>query len=82
MRGYDTYGQAMGPASQAEKDRIADRVKREDEERARNSAGWPDCAAAPCPSDVRRRAEGANGSRRDGSRRGQSRGSCQRTRST
>ena len=49
MRGYDMYGQAMGPASQAEKDRLADRVKREDEERARNSAGWARLCGSALP---------------------------------
>lgn len=40
MRGYDIYGAAMGPASQAEKDRIAEKVRREDETRERNARGW------------------------------------------
>lgn len=37
---YDTMGMLRGPASQAEKDAIAARVAREDEERERNSRAW------------------------------------------
>jgi hypothetical protein len=40
MRRYDETGVLIGPASQAELDAIAARVKAEDEERTRNARGW------------------------------------------
>ena len=45
---YDHYGMEMGPVSQAEKDRIAEKVRKEDEERTRNERGWARlCGIAP-----------------------------------
>lgn len=40
MRRYDETGMLIGPASQAELDRIAARVKAQDDERRRNERGW------------------------------------------
>ena len=40
MPRYDDMGRLIGPASQAEKDRIAQRIAREDAERERNARGW------------------------------------------
>lgn len=37
---YDQYGYERGPASTAEKQAIADRIEREDAERARNTRAW------------------------------------------
>lgn len=37
---YDETGMLRGPASQAEKDAIAARVAREDDERERNARAW------------------------------------------
>lgn len=37
---YDRYGFLTGRASQAEIDAVAERVRREDDERARNTRAW------------------------------------------
>lgn len=37
---YDQYGMASGPVTQAERDRIAERLRQQDEERERNARGW------------------------------------------
>lgn len=40
MRRYDRYGVLEGPVSQAEKDRIAEKVRKEDEDRLRSQRAW------------------------------------------
>lgn len=37
---YDRYGREDCPASAAEKQAVADRIEREDAERARNTRAW------------------------------------------
>jgi hypothetical protein len=48
MRRYDEYGMLDGPASQAEIDRIAEKVRLEDEARQRHDRAWARlCGIAP-----------------------------------
>ena len=40
MRRYNEYGMPDGPVSQAEKDRIAEKVRKQDEDQARSERAW------------------------------------------